>query len=167
MIRVIILFVFLFIVWVLYASGFEKPRKVRICVIALILCAIGLWFDGYDKREVSNLVNISDVESCGLTAKYSYRTNFDMTICVKNDADKGTLSRLDFAVVASYCEKQACTELQRVVRSVPVKIAPASQTTFEQNLSFDKISASQRDLHNNSGNKLLWSIEILDTKALR
>lgn len=159
MIRVIILLVFLFLVWVLYGSGFEKPRKIRICIIALILCAIGFWFDGYDKREVRNLVRLSDVESCGVTAQYSYRTNFDLIICVKNSAEKGTLSRLKFAAIASLCEGQMCTELQRVERSILVNVPPGTEASLEQNLSFDKIKPSQTALQ--------WSLEVLETKALR
>lgn len=163
MIRVIILLVFLFLVWVLYVSGFEKPRKIRISIIALILCAVGFWFDGYDKREIRNFVDISDVVSCGLTAEYSYRTNFDLTICVKNNASKGTISRLNFAVIASQCEGQICTQLQRVERSLLVNISPSSTVKLEQNMSFDNVSPTLSSIQNG----LQWSIEMLETKALR
>ena len=159
MIRVIILIVFLFLIWVLYASGFEKPRKIRISVIALGLCALGFWFDGYDKREIPNLVELSDIESCGVTAQFSYRTNFDLTICVKNNASKGTISRLKFAAVATQCETQTCTELQRVERSILVDIAPESEVLLEQNMNFDKLNSDQTDLQ--------WSIDVSEAKAHR
>ena len=167
MIRVIIFIVFIFIVWVLYASGFEKGRKIRISLIALVLCGFGFWFDGYDRREITNLVGLSDVENCGVVAEYSYRTNFDLTICVKNKAAKGILSRLTFAAVVSQCDNGVCSELQRVVRSLPVKIAPASQVNLEQNLSFDKLSPEHRALNANYESNLELSIEVLDTKATR
>jgi len=159
MIRVIILLVFLFLVWVLYGSGFDKPRKIRICIIALVLCALGFWLDGYDKREIRNLVNISDVENCGIVAQHSYRTNFDISICLKNNAEKGTLTRLKFAVVASQCEALPCIQLQRVERSILVNVPSGSQVTLDQNLNFDTLSPSQPGLE--------WSLEVLDTKALR
>lgn len=159
MIRVIIVLVFLFLVWVLYVSGFEKPRKIRISIIALILCGIGFWFDGYDKRQVSNFVSIDDVASCGVNAEHSYRTNFDLAICVQNNAEKGTISRLNMAVIASQCDAQTCTQLQRVERSMLVNIPPKSLSTVDQNLSFDDVSPLLTNVQ--------WSFEILETKALR
>ncbi len=159
MIRVIIVLVFLFLVWVLYVSGFEKPRKIRISIIALILCGIGFWFDGYDKRQVSNFVSIDDVVSCGVNAEHSYRTNFDLAICVQNNAEKGTISRLNMAVIASQCDAQTCTQLQRVERSMLVNIPPKSLSTVDQNLSFDDVSPLLTNVQ--------WSFEILETKALR
>ena len=159
MIRVIIVLVFLFLVWVLYVSGFEKPRKIRISIIALILCGIGFWFDGYDKRQVSNFVSIDDVASCGVNAAHSYRTNFDLAICVQNNAEKGTINRLNMAVIASQCDAQTCTQLQRVERSMLVNIPPKSLSTVDQNLSFDDVSPLLTNVQ--------WSFEILETKALR
>lgn len=159
MIRVIIVLVFLFLVWVLYVSGFEKPRKIRISIIALILCGIGFWFDGYDKRQVSNFVSIDDVVSCGVNAEHSYRTNFDLAICVQNNAEKGTISRLNMAVIASQCDAQTCTQLQRVERSMLVNIPPKSFSTVDQNLSFDDVNPLLTNVQ--------WSFEILETKALR
>ena len=159
MIRVIIVLVFLFLLWVLYGSGFEKPRKIRISIIALILFAAAFWFDGYDKRELRNLVAVTDVGGCGVSGQFSYRTNFDLSICVTNNATKGTISRLKLAVIASRCEAQTCTELQRVERSLLVSIAPATSVTLEQNLSFDKVSPSESGLQ--------WSVDVLETKAHR
>lgn len=159
MIRVIIVLVFLFLVWVLYVSGFEKPRKIRISVIALILCAIGFWFDGYDKRQLRNFVSIEDVASCGVSAKHSYRTNFDLAICVQNNAEKGTINRLNIAIIASQCEAQTCTQLQRVERSTLVNIPPNSTVTLEQNLGFDDVSPVLKGLQ--------WSFDVLETKAHR
>ena len=159
MIRLIIVLVFLFLVWVLYVSGFEKPRKIRISIIALVLCAIGFWFDGYDKRQVRNFVDINDVASCGVSAKHSYRTNFDLAICVQNNAEKGTISRLNIAVIASQCEAQTCIQLQRVERSTLVNIPSNAMVTLEQNLAFDDVSPVLTGLQ--------WSFEVLETKALR
>lgn len=159
MIRVIILLIFVFLVWVLYASGFDKKKKIRISIIAVVLCAIAFWFDGYDKRELRNFVEVGQVASCGVSGGYSYRTNFDLTICVQNNAEKGTLSRLNIAVIASTCDAQQCTELQRVERSLLVDIAPNTRRVIEQNLSFDNLKPEQADIQ--------WSIEVLETKAHR
>jgi hypothetical protein len=159
MIRVIILVIFLFLVWVLYASGFEKPRKIRICIIALVLCAIGFWFDGYYKRELNNLLDVSQVRVCGVVAEFSYRTNYDLEICLQNDASDATVSRLNMAVIASNCGPQNCVEVQRVEKDVLVSIAPLSRTTLEQNLSFDRVNPDQGSIQ--------WSVEVIGIKATR
>ncbi len=159
MVRVIILLVFLFLVWVLYGSGFEKPRKIRICVIAVILCAIGIWLDGYDKRNISNLIDLNEVSICGLSAEHSYRSNFDLIACVKNSAAKGTITRLNLRVIATQCVDQQCNELQAVERNILVNIPPNTEVELEQNLSFDKV--------NPSANNVQWSIDVLETTAHR
>lgn len=159
MIRVIIILLFLFIIWVLYASGFDKPRKVRISIVAVVLCLFAFWFDGYDKRQISNLVSLDNVKVCGLSADYSYRTNFDFKVCVQNTAEKGTLSRIDFAVIAQDCGAQECTDIQRVERSTPIDVAPQQQISLEQNISFDQVDPDS--------NAVQWSVLILKTKAHR
>ncbi len=159
MIRVIIVLIFLFLVWVLYASGFEKPRKIRICIIAIVLCSIGFWFDGYYKRELNNLIDVSQVQVCGVTSEFSYRTNYNLKICLQNEATDATVSRLKMVVIASNCAEQLCVEVQRVERDVLINIAPISRTTLEQNLSFDRVNPDQ--------NSIQWSVEVLDIKATR
>ena len=159
MVRVIIFLLLVFIVWVLYASGFEKPRKIRISIIAVLLCVIAFWFDGYDKREFTNLVELNSVTSCGIDAEFSYRTNFDFDICIENKADKGTLTRLHLAIVAQDCSQSECVDLQRVERNVLVDVAPGSKLKLTQNLSFDKV-----DLQSTSLN---WAVEVLAVKAHR
>lgn len=159
MIRVIIILLFLFIIWVLYASGFDKPRKIRISIIAVVFCLIAFWFDGYDKRQISNLVSLENVKVCGLSAEYSYRTNFDFKLCVRNTAEKGTLSRIDFAVIAQDCRDDECTEIQRVERSTPIDVAPQQESSLEQNISFDKVDPDSKAVQ--------WSALILKTKAHR
>jgi hypothetical protein len=159
MIRVIILVIFLFLVWVLYASGFEKARKIRICIIALVVCAIGFWFDGYYKRELDSLLGVSQVEVCGVTAEFSYRTNYNFELCLQNDASDATVSRLNMAVIASKCAGQSCIEVQRVERDTLVSIAPRSRAILEQNLSFDQVDPDQGSIK--------WSLEVIDVKATR
>ncbi|MFT6407368.1 MAG: hypothetical protein ACJAQ6_000779 [Arenicella sp.] len=159
MIRVIILLIFLFLVWVLYASGFERLRKIRICIIALVVSAIGFWFDGYYKRELDNLVDVSQVQVCGVSSEFSYRTNYNLTICVQNDASGATVSRLKVAAIASNCAAQSCVEVQRVERDMLVNIAPLSRVQLEQNLSFTNVSPDQSNIQ--------WSVEVLEVKASR
>lgn len=161
MIRLVILLLFLILLWLLAASGFERRRKIVLGLL-LIGSAIALFlFEGYDKRELSSLVLESQVQSCGVSAKHSYRTNFDLQLCVQNLADVGTISRMKMAVVAQTCtsDNVPCLQLERVIRDIPVKITPKSQSLILQNLSFKQVDPNDLSVK--------WSLEIISTKATR
>lgn len=162
MIRLVILLLFLILFWLLMASGFERRRKIVLGLL-LIGLAIGAFLvDGYDKRELENLVEESQVQSCGIKATHSYRSNYDLELCVQNLAEKGSLSRLKMAIVAQKCSvknEQPCLQLERVIRDIPVKIGPTSQQLILQNLSFKQVDPNDSDVQ--------WSLEILSSKATR
>lgn len=162
MIRLVILVLFLILLWLLIASGFERRRKIVIGLLLVATAVAGFIFEGYDKHELSNLVAESQVQSCGISAKHSYRTNYDLKLCVQNFAEIGSISRLKMAIVAKICppaQGQECLELARVIRDIPVKIVPQSQVTILQNLSFKDVDPSAKETQ--------WSLEIISTKATR
>lgn len=160
MIRLIIVLVGLFILWVLFASGFDKRRKIIITVVAVLLCALGAWFDGYGKNPKENVVSVSDVVSCGVSAQYSYRTNYDFKLCLKNNATSGAIKRARFAVIASSCPPASeCQEVERVVRDVAVDVPAGEQQTIVENLSFDAVP--------NDAENISWSMEVESVKAVR
>ena len=162
MIRLVILILFVILLWLLIASGFERRKKMVLGAL-LILSAIGAFlFEGYDKRDLPNLVDESQVQSCGVTAKHSYRSNFDLNLCVQNLAEKGVISRLKMAIVAKKCsssDAESCLEIDRVVRDIPVKISPKAEVTLLQNLSFKNVEPASKDVQ--------WSLEVIATKARR
>jgi len=69
MIRLIIIAIGLFILWVLFLSSFEKRRKIIIAIAAVVVLIAGLILDGWGKKPRSNIVNIDQIEVCGVTAK--------------------------------------------------------------------------------------------------
>lgn len=159
MIRLIVLLVFLFLLWVLFASGFERRRKIVVSVIAVLACLATLVFDGYTKRESNSLIANSDIHTCGISAQHTYRTNFDVTICLVNKHPSATLSRLEMQVIASSCEASNCTEVQRVTRDIPMQLGASARQNLIQNLSFDAVNSDAQNIN--------WSVEIITTKGLR
>ena len=159
MIRLIILLVFLFLLWVLFASGLERRRKIIVSVLAVGFCIVALIFDGYMNRESQSLISNNDIQVCGVSAKHTYRTNFDVTICLHNSHSTATLSRLNMQVIASSCEANACNELQRVTREIPMQLEPSARQNLIQNLSFNAVAPDAQNTD--------WSLEIVSTKGVR
>lgn len=162
MIRLVILILFIILLWLLVASGFERFKKMVLGTLLILLAVAGFIYEGYDKRELSDLVNESQIQSCGVTASHSYRSNYDLKLCVQNLAEKGVISRMKMAVVAKLCtssDAESCLEIDRVLRDVPVRVPPKSQVYILQNLSFRNVEPTTKGVQ--------WSLEILDTKATR
>lgn len=160
MIRLVIVLVGLFVLWVLFVSGFDKRRKIVLTLVALVMCAAGMWFDVFSNKPKSNVVLLSEVISCGVKAQHTYRTNFDITLCVKNNAAQGAIKRARFAVVASSClAATECQEIDRVVRDVAVNVQAGEQQTIVQNLSFKSVA--------NDAENIVWSVEMESVKAVR
>jgi len=158
MIRVIIVFVGLSMIWVLFFSNFSKQKKAFISVIAAILCITGIWYESNASKPSANLINISQIESCGVQTKNSYRTNYDINLCIRNTAANAKIMRIEFSVIASSCEGQdQCQELQRVRRELAVEIAPSSEAQITQNLNFSLVQ---------DASDVVWSFETHKVKAL-
>ncbi len=159
MIRLIVLIVFGFLLWVLFASGFDRVRKIVISIAAVVVCAAVLLVDGYAKRESKSLIANADIGICGVAAKHTYRTNFDVSICLENQHSSATLTRIDMRVIASNCNASGCTELERVARDIPMQLGPKAQQNVIQNLSFNDVDPQAENVD--------WSLEIVTTKGVR
>jgi len=158
MIRIIIALIALFVVWVLFFSGFSKDRKIVTVVLSIALSLFGFWFESDAGKPKVNIVNVADVKSCGVSAVHSYRSNFDITLCVHNKAAQGHIKRLGFSVIANQCDEfGSCNELQRVRRDLTVDLPVKESQTIKQNLSFSEVN---RDLQG-----IEWSLEIHSVKA--
>jgi len=160
MIRLIIIAIGLFILWVLFLSSFEKRRKIIIAIAAVVVLIAGLILDGWGEKPRSNIVNIDQIEVCGVTAKHSYRSSFDLDICLQNNANQGTVKRIALVVSAADCPANGlCTELQNVTRDFPIELDSGSKITVEQNLSFDQVKRDSQTVQ--------WSVEPVSVKAVR
>lgn len=159
MIRLIIIAIAIFLIWVLFFSGFEKRRKIIISVIAVLICVAGMGWESFSKKPRSHLIATEQVVSCGVQAEHSYRSNYDLQICIENTASKGHVKRIDMTVNAQQCGNNAdCEVLESVTRSLSVDIAPQSSTTLQENLSFKSVDKNATGLQ--------WGIEVLAVKAL-
>lgn len=160
MIRVLIVILLLFVVWVLFLSDFNKQKKIIIAVLAAVVFVIAIWLDGYGEKPAEGIVSKQDLRSCGLKLEHSYRSNYDVDLCLRNTAERGTVKRLRFAIIASDCaEQDSCKELQRVEREVLFVVAPSKSATLKDNLSFSQVDPARE--------RISWSVEVLNIKAVK
>lgn len=160
MIRLIIAVIGVFVIWALFFSGFDRQRKIIITLSAVVLVMLGLILDSWGKSPRSNIIQVDEVSVCGVTARSTYRTNFNLEVCLKNNADRGTVKRIALVVSVSDCSQGGlCKELQNVTRDFPIDIASGDKLVVEQNLAFDKVSADNSSLQ--------WTVEPVSVKAVR
>lgn len=161
MIRLIIALLGLFLIWVLFFSKQSKERKIAITAITVLLSVSGLWYESSSGKPSNKLVSPNQINICGVRAEHSYRSNFDVFLCLENTADTGHVKRASFSIIASQCNDSTttnnCTEIQRVKRDIAVEIAPKSSQQVKQNQSFAKVAPDAENVH--------WSIEVNSVKA--
>lgn len=159
MIRLIISVIAIFLIWVLLFSGFEKRRKIAISVLAILICAVGMVWESYTKKPRANRVATEQLVSCGVQAQHSYRTNYDLLICLSNTASEGQIKRIDIQIIAQTCiEGSDCKVLETVARSLSVDIAAKSSVTLKENLSFKLVDQAT--------NEIQWGVRVLAVKAI-
>lgn len=160
MIRLFIIVIGLFLIWVLFFSSFTKQRKTAITLLALGMSVIGVWLESSAGLPRAGVIEVGDISSCGVLAKHSYRSNFDLQICVRNNASDGEVKLLGLSIIAQNCTApDNCLMLETVQRDASVSIGPNSEITLKQNLSFDAVEPAATNV--------VWSVEINSVKAVR
>jgi len=87
-------------------------------------------------------------------------------VCFSNNAERGTIKRVQFAVIAEKCSNpNECVQLDRVERDVPFELAPQNTGNLVQNLSFRNVEP-QEAIDSKNG-QIRWSAEVMQVKATR
>lgn len=158
MIRIVVLCVGLFVLWVLFFSGFNKKRKTYLTVVVLLAGTFGLLIDKYRSTPRDGIVLAEQIQVCGVEAVYSYRTNFDITVCFENRADVGEVRRIRYWVTAIDCDSEGkCERLQRVHRDRQIRLLAKSSVSMTDNLSFDQVEPE--------ATSVVWSVEVESAQA--
>jgi len=145
MIRLIIAFFGLVLIWLLWRKDLNKQQKIAAIVALILLFIGGTWWEiGRDKPR-DDSVALDSVTVCDVTASPSYRTNYQVDLCVQNDSDH-PLVRLGFTVSAEACEENDCTQIQQVSREIPVTIPANSRKTIRENIRFEEINEGDKNV---------------------
>lgn len=158
MIRLILVAIGIFIVWVLFLSGFSKRQKIIICLAALLICVAGMWFEQSSQTPKEGVISLSEIVDCGVTSKHSYRTNYDIEFCLRNNSLSATAKRVAISFAALNCEAGNCEEIQVINKDVALSLEPEQQITRTENLNFDKVEESLESV--------VWIAKVVSVKAL-
>ena len=159
MIRILILLLAVFIIWTLFFSDFSKQRKVIISCLAVVIAVFGLWFDQSGQTPKEGLIAYSEIEVYALSAKHSYRSNYDFTFCLKNNSQAATVKRLTIKIIAQDCQQGECNQLEAVSKDFAISIGAGEQIEHTENSQFDALDPSSKDIE--------WKIEVSEIKALK
>lgn len=146
MIRLLIIALGIFLIWVMFFSKFPKQRKIVITLVAIVLAVIGLWFEQKGESLKSDLVQLSDVVDCGATGKHSYRTNFDIEFCLQNNSVNATLKRITIDFKALDCIDGACQDKQTVQKTIRLDLSPGEKETYSENLNFPSVDSDDQNI---------------------
>jgi hypothetical protein len=156
MIRIIILVVGVFLLWLLFFSSFAKKKKIIIGSFAVALLAVGLWYESRGNTPKAGLIKVSEVISCGTSAEFSYRSNYNVTVCLQNNSVSATVKRLELRVSVLSCVDSECREIDFAEKGVSLQIEPNQRVTKTLNLPFANLEPSMPSLN--------WVVE---TKSVR
>jgi len=159
MIRLLVAAVGLFVIWVLFFSHFTKNQKILIVFFATFISVVSIWYENAADKPKHNIVQLNQVISCGVSAAHTYRSNFDINLCIRNESTAGHIKRLELAIIAEQClQTNECSELERVKRDLSVNILPDSSQTLMENLSFNQVDREQANIQ--------WRFEVEAVKAV-
>ncbi|GHA19625.1 hypothetical protein GCM10008090_31650 [Arenicella chitinivorans] len=113
----------------------------------VLVALLGAWFDGLGQNPKTGVIDPSELTVCGLEVAHTYRTNFDVTLCVKNTATQADVTRLRYTIIAEQCDDSgACEQLAQATRDTLFAIQANTQTSKTQNLDFKPVDASVANL---------------------
>ena len=160
MIRVVIVVLVLVLIWVLFLSNFPKRTRIILASLVVMLALLGAWFDGLGQNPKTGLVEPSQLSVCGLEVAYTYRTNFDVTLCLNNTATHADVTRVRYTIIAEQCVRPSeCQQLAQVTRDTLFTIPAGSQSSKTQNLDFKPIDAKVPNLN--------WRATVDSVKAIK
>lgn len=158
MIRVIVLFIGLTLIWVWLGSPFPRKAKITISLVALFAAVALVVYEVHSNKPRIGLVQQDQLKICGLKVDHSYRTDFKVNLCFEN-LSSATVKRVEYRVSASQCNPSGeCEVLEKASRDRVLTITPLSTVTVDDTLRFDSL---------NPNSKLLsWQADVLSIKAV-
>ncbi|MBT8114325.1 MAG: hypothetical protein KJP04_03035 [Arenicella sp.] len=129
-----------------------------ISLLAIALCAAGLWLEQRGETPRAGRMAVAELVECGVNGKHSYRTNFDIQFCLQNNSSQATVKRVALKFVALQCDLGDCREVQAVSKELACDLAPSERITLTENINFKMVDPLDENV--------VWSVQPTSVKAV-
>ncbi len=157
MIRVIIAIIGIVMLWVWLGSPFTRRTKRFISVIAMVCAGVMIGVEVHNNKPRESLVSIEQVSVCGLNVNATYRSDYKVALCLRNNSNH-QIKRIRFAVTAQTCNGPDCEPLETTERDIPINISSGEEQLTEQTLRFANVASDNKELQ--------WSASIVSVQAI-
>jgi len=131
-----------------------------IVFFATFISVASIWYENSFHKPKDNIVQLNQVVNCGVSATHTYRSNFDINLCLQNQSKIGRIKRIGLVIIAEQCSQaDECVELQRVTRDLSINVLPNSLKELTENLSFNQVDKDQENIQ--------WRFETQFVKATK
>ena len=93
---------------------------------------------------------------CGVQGEFSYRTNYNLSLCLRNTAERGVVNRLKVKFIAQNCQKQ-CDAIATKTEEITLLLPAGTQIQHIENLSFEQLPPSVESLQWSATIEQVWS----------
>lgn len=159
MVRLLIPLIAIFFIWLLFFSSFTKRIRIVLSIGVLLLSAAALWFDMNSRAVSTGVVELSQLSNCGVKSQFSYRSNYNIDLCLRNTATEGTVRKIEVRFDAASCVERNCVDLQSRVEIIHLNLPPDEQLIHTENLAFDLVPENTPNV--------LWTAEVLKIWAVK
>lgn len=160
MIRLIVLLIGIFLLWLWLATPLTKRTKIIFTLMAMLASICLIAYEVYDNKPRLGIIQASQIDVCGINVKHSYRTDYAVELCL-NNTSSSTVKRLKFQVIGLRCEQQQpdqCTEIESNSHDQLISIKPNTEISMTEILRFEKIEPTDTLIR--------WDAKILTIKAV-
>lgn len=158
MIRLLLPLAAILIVVIALFTPFSKRVKIALCVGLSIALVIVLWLGSNGHGLNTSRVTPADIQVCGISGEYSYRTNYNLSMCLKNTGN-GHVQRLQARFLVETCANGSCQTIDQVEETLNLSIVANSEIQHIENISFTQLKPEQENVR--------FSAEILQVWASR
>ncbi|GAA6137026.1 hypothetical protein NBRC116583_07730 [Arenicella sp. 4NH20-0111] len=159
MIRLIIALLGIIMLWVWLFSPLGKRPRIVLTIFSMVLAVCLALFEAYSHKPRENLITVSEIQQCGLSVSHRYRSDYRVSLCLKNDSGSANVKRIVFKVIASRCTGAAsCEVVEEVSRDIPVSIVPNTSVELMETLRFEQVQPQEKEV--------VWAAEVVSVKAI-
>ena len=158
MIRLFIFILALALIWLLFFTKLDIKRKSIAVTSVIIIFIVSLVFEMGNKTPRTGIISLDQVSTCGVSAEFTYRTNYNIEFCIQNKSPESTVERVELEFSVSRCD-QICSVIQSQRKEITANLAGNSKAMFVENLRFDLVEKGEPNL--------FWEVSIKQVYATK